>query len=186
MKPCKRTAFLVVLCASCMLLSCGGRDLEQSPAPSGDTGDAPGYFTDVRDALNELAEKTADVKTEWDRKSGVSRDEWRLTEDAVDRYYLPLTKTDYYYYEDEDVSSGDPLMRIFLDEWDEYRSLEASMGAFVDVTPEVQREADALAAEAAALLAETPPIHRGMVRRIIGVRTRNLFLKAGVNPEELP
>jgi len=188
MKSCKRTAFLAVLCASFLLFSCGGRDLEESSAPSGDTGDVSGYFADVEDALDELAEKTAEVKSEWDKKGGVSRNEWRLSEDAVARYYLPLTETDYYYYEDmdEDVLSADPLMRIFLDEWGEYRSLSVSMDSAVEMTPEVRGETDALAAEAVTLLAETPPIHRDMVRRIIGLRYRNLLMKAGVNPEEIP
>lgn len=186
MKSGKRIPFLAVLCAVCLLFSCGGRDEATLPAPPGDDGDVAGYFTDVRDALDTLAEETNDVKTEWERKSGVSRSEWRLTESAVDRYYRPLTKTDYYYYEDEDVPSTDPLMAIFLDEWDEYRSLSASMDKGNAMTPEVRSESATLAAEAEALLAETPPIHTDMVRRIVALRSRTLLLKAGVNPEETP
>lgn len=186
MKIGKRIPFLAVLCAACLLLSCGGRDEAPPTAPPGEDGDVAGYFTDVRDAMDTLAEETNDVKTEWERKSGVSRKEWRLTEGAVDRYYRPLTKTDYYYYEDEDAPSADPLMAIFLDEWDEYRSLSASMDNGKEMTPEVRSEIDVLANEAEALLAETPPIHTDMVRRIVALRSRTLILKAGVNPEETP
>jgi len=184
MKSYKRTAFATLVCVSLLLFSCSGGDAVAPSVPSGDTGEATGYFADVLTALDELEKMTDDVKTEWDRKSGVSRKEWRLSEDAVDRYYLPLTKTDYYYYEDDDVSSADPLMRIFLDEWDRYRALSASPGAGGEMTPELQAEVDVLADEAKELLAATPPVHRDLVRRIIGLRYRILLLKAGVDPEE--
>ncbi|MBN1882749.1 MAG: hypothetical protein JW885_11290 [Deltaproteobacteria bacterium] len=188
MRLLQRTAILAVLCTAILLFSCGGRDLNAPPAPSGESGDATGFFTDVYDALDTLAEKTGDVKTEWKKKSGVKRYEWRLSEEAVDRYYRPLTKTDYYYYEDtdENVSSADPLMRIFLDEWDEYRSLSNTMDATKEITPELSDDIEAFTISAAALLAETPPIHRDMVRRIIGLRYRTLLLRAGVNPDERP
>jgi len=189
MKSRKRTAFLSVLFASCLLFSCAGGDVEVPPAPTGESDGDTGYFTDERDALDELEGKTDDVKTEWEKKSGVSRDEWRLTEEAVDRYYLPLTRTDYYYYDDvagEEVVSGDPLTRIFLEEWGEYRFLAEAAGTTREMTPEQKGEIDALAAEAEVLLSETPPIHRDLVRRIIGIRYRTTLLKAGMNPEATP
>jgi hypothetical protein len=186
MKSCKRTAFAALACISLLFFSCGGGETTAPPEPEGEAGEASGYFTDVRAALDELEAMTSEVKTEWDKKSGVSRKEWRVGEDAVDRYYLPLMKTDYYYYDDEDIASADPLMRIFLDEWESYRALSASPGAAGEMTQELQAEVDALADEAEALLAETPPIHTEMVRRIIGLRYRTLLLKAGVDPEEIP
>jgi hypothetical protein len=189
MKVKKSTALLALLCTAILLLSCGGRDQERPPVTPEEGGDASGYFTDVYDALEALAEMTADVKTEWDRKSGISRSEWRLSEDAVDRYYHPLFKTDYYYYDDtldEEVTAADPLTRIFLEEWGEYQYLSETTDTAGGMTPELSSEVDALVASAAVLLAGTPPIHRDMVRRIVGLRYRTLLLGAGVNPEGTP
>jgi len=186
MKSLKTTALLLTLCAALLLFACGGQDGETPPAPMGENGEATGFFGDVLSALGELEEMTAEVKTEWDRGKNVTRQEWRLSEEAVDLYYLPLAKTDYYYYEDEEGVSADPLMAIFIDEWEEYRSLSLSSDAKAETTPELQGEIDLLVEEAESLLAATPPIHRDLVRHIVALRYRNLLLRAGVNPENTP